>query len=192
MSLVITTPPAIEPVSLTQAKAFLRVDGTAEDTLINSLISAARLHIETLTGLALIEQQWTFFLDRWPKARVLYLPIRPLLSIETINITDTSGTLVLWSADNYDIDANARPPRLLPAQGKNWLAPGSTPNGIEIKFKAGFGAIAADVPANLHQAVKFLMSEWFEHRLPMPDRTTPGDIPPLVENLLRPYRIVNL
>ena len=50
MPLVLTAGPAVEPVSLAEAKAHMRVDGTAEDTLIGSLILTARLHVEAELG----------------------------------------------------------------------------------------------------------------------------------------------
>ena len=42
MAYSVVTPAASEPITLTEAKNFLRVDGTDDDTLITALISAAR------------------------------------------------------------------------------------------------------------------------------------------------------
>ncbi len=54
----------MEPVSLVEAKAFLRVDDTAEDGLIRSAdLRPARLHVEGVTGRALIAQSWRVVLD---------------------------------------------------------------------------------------------------------------------------------
>ena len=51
MSLVMTSGPALEPVSLAEAKAHLRLDDVAEDALLQSLIVTSRLHIEAALGL---------------------------------------------------------------------------------------------------------------------------------------------
>jgi hypothetical protein len=50
MALVLTAGPAVEPVTLAEARAHLRVDGSAEDTLISSLIITSRLHVEAALG----------------------------------------------------------------------------------------------------------------------------------------------
>ena len=42
----------VEPVSLTDAKNWMRIDYTSDDTLIQSLINASRIHIEKITGVA--------------------------------------------------------------------------------------------------------------------------------------------
>ena len=55
----ITTEPATEPLTLTEAKEHLRVDGTDEDTLITSIITVARKLCENYTNRAFITQTWT-------------------------------------------------------------------------------------------------------------------------------------
>ncbi len=80
--------PAEEPVSLGEAKAFLRLDGDAEDGLVTTLIAAARLHLEGTTGRALVSQSWRVVLDAWPDSRVVALPVAPLVSLSAITAFD--------------------------------------------------------------------------------------------------------
>ena len=68
MALVLTAAPAVEPVSLAEAKAHLRVDSDHEDALIAQLIVAARIFVERTLGLALIAQSWSYFLDALPRS----------------------------------------------------------------------------------------------------------------------------
>ena len=68
MSLVIITPPATEPITLTEAKAQCRVDGTAEDALLTIYIQAAREQCERLIGRKLITQTVEQRLDAFPDA----------------------------------------------------------------------------------------------------------------------------
>ncbi|HHI82152.1 MAG TPA: hypothetical protein ENJ99_03285, partial [Rhizobiales bacterium] len=56
MPAILLTPPAIEPVSLVEAKAHLKVEVSDDDSLIDGLITTARQHIERQTGKALIDQ----------------------------------------------------------------------------------------------------------------------------------------
>ena len=54
---LLMTAPAVEPLSLAEAKSWLRVDGADEDQLIQSLITSARLGVEATTNRLLITQQ---------------------------------------------------------------------------------------------------------------------------------------
>ncbi len=48
--------PIVEPVTLAEAKLYCRVTTSAEDTLINLMITQAREAIEVATGLSLISK----------------------------------------------------------------------------------------------------------------------------------------
>ena len=60
------TAPAVEPVSLAEAKAQMRVDTSYDDTIIGTLITTARRSVEIITGQKLITQTWKYYLDRFP------------------------------------------------------------------------------------------------------------------------------
>lgn len=191
MALVLTSGPALEPVSVADAKAHLRIDGTAEDALIASLILTSRLHIEAALGYALIAQSWTLLLDAWPDGTSVVFPIRPILSIASARVLSATGVPTVMAASDYVLDGTAITPRLV-RTGSNWPLPGKAANGIEIAFTAGFGAAATDVPAPMRHALLLLVAHWYEHRDPIEIGSSLSNIPKAVSDLLTPYRPVRL
>ena len=192
MALVLTSGPAIEPVTLAEAKAHLRVDGSAEDTLIGSLIITSRLYIEAALGLALITQSWSSFLDAWPPGNQLALPLRPVQSIAAVKLYAADESVATVSADTYQLDGAAVPARLVRRGNLTWPKPSRAANGIEIAFVAGYGDAAADVPAPIRQAILLLVAHWHEHREPVAIGETDASAPSMVSDLLQPYRWVRL
>ncbi len=63
MTAALLTGPALEPVSLADVKAHLRIDGDDEDALLTAAIVSARVHVEAATRRVLIEQAWRIYLD---------------------------------------------------------------------------------------------------------------------------------
>ena len=191
MSLIMTSSPAIEPITAADAKAHLRIDGSAEDALIASLILTSRLHVESALGFALISQGWTLLLDAWPEGRAVDIPIRPLLAITSARVLSATGVPTVLSASDYILDATGVPPRLV-RTGTTWPLPGSVANGIEIAFTAGFGPAASDVPSPIRHALLLLVAHWYEHRDAIEIGSGTMSIPHAVSELLRPYRVVRL
>ena len=153
MALVLTSGPAVEPVSLAQAKAHLRVDESAEDALIGSLITTSRLHIEAALDLALVNQSWTWSVDAWPSRKPLVMPLRPVSTVVSVSVLDGNDTAHAASPAQYLLDGNAVPPRLLWRNASAPPVPGRLAGGIEIAFVAGFGDAADDVPPPIRQAL---------------------------------------
>jgi uncharacterized phiE125 gp8 family phage protein len=189
MKSILTNPPLAEPVTLAEAKAHLRLDGDAEDALLTKLIAAARRHVEAATGLALMAQGWSHFLDQGPDGPMVALPLAPVMSIDEVRIYGEDDEASLLDPAHYYGDLSARPARLVLRRDRLWPRPGRVANGIEIKVTAGFGEEAGDVPEDLRLAILRLVVSWFEHR---------GDDAPLLKApiglalLLQPYREMRL
>ena len=96
MTLIETDPPLAEPVTLAELKAHLRIDATDEDELLEGLIRVARVHLERLTGTALMTQGFRLLLDDWPKGDVIQLMKTPVQSMDAILVYDADGVAQGW------------------------------------------------------------------------------------------------
>ena len=102
----ITTDLATEPISLTEAKAWMKVSFADDDSIISGLITTARTLLERHTGLsfgsktikALIEVG-----DDW-----VDLPYGPVSTITSVNRIDADGTAVLMTVDDDYVLVNRR------------------------------------------------------------------------------------
>lgn len=191
MALVLTSGPAVEPVTVADAKVHLRIDASAEDVLLGSLLLTSRLHIEAALGLALINQTWMLVLDRWPGDGIVEIPIAPLQAITAVRVRDTAGTPSVVAPTSYLVDIASKPPRLVWNNAAPPV-PGRFANGIEIDLSVGFGANAASVPAPLKHAILMLTAHWYEHRDPVEIGSMTARIPDAVHDLIQPFRKIRL
>lgn len=180
--------PAEEPVSLAEAKAYLRVDDGAEDALIATLITAGRLHVEGVTGKALVAQSWRLVLEDWPGDGIVRLPVTPLMSLAALTAYDEAGeghelglAGVLGERDRLVL------PRRL--EGAPRLRARS---GVEIDYVAGFGEAGSDVPADLRQAVLVLVAHWHVHRDAVVIAGAGAVVPAGFDRLVIPHRRARL
>lgn len=183
--------PAEEPVSLAETKAFLRLDGDAEDGLVATLIAAARLHVESVTGRALVAQDWRLVLDRWPRDRSVTLPLSPLIELIAIRAFDEQDDEHAIGLVQFTAETAVSPARLLLPPSIAGMPALRQRLGIEIDYTAGFGA-AADVPADLKQALLALVAHWFEHRDAVLVAGAGAVVPAGFGRLVEPYRQVRL
>lgn len=191
MGLDLIAAPTVEPLTVDEVKAHLRIDHCHEDMLLASLIASSRLHIEAALDLALISQSWSWTLDAWPDSHVLELPLRPVHSVEAIRVAAENGTKVQLSPDRFLVDGAIFSSRIISTSG-GWPQPSVPALGIEVAFTAGFGGEPSDVPQPIRQALLMLVAHWYEHREPVAIGTDAARIPDTVSALLMPYRRVRL
>ncbi|MEO0729319.1 MAG: head-tail connector protein [Pseudomonadota bacterium] len=178
-----TVAPAVEPISLAEAKAFLRVDADAEDTLIDSLIVTSRLHVEAALDLALITQSWRLTAHASDASHTIQL--HPVVAVTGTVSIDADGNETPVGTGEVDIDLDQRPARICIRAAANAVKVG-------VDFDAGFGATADDVPAPIRHALLQLVAHWFEHREPVAIGTDAARIPDSVSALLAPYRAIQI
>lgn len=191
MALALTSAPSVEPISLAEAKAHLRVDEDAEDDLISALTASARGWVERQYGLALITQGWSFYLDRLPEGGAVALPLAPQQAVASVTFHAADGGTTELDADDYAYDAISQPARLI-FKSVSGGASLRRLNGLEIAYTAGFGDAADDVPAPIRQALLLLIAHWFERREPVAMGGEAPEVPAMVAGLLAPYRQVRL
>ena len=217
MATVQTSAPTVEPITLEEAKAHLRLDTADDDALIRTLILTSRLHIEVALGIALITQTWSCFFDRWPvldgapvqpggaaftvpdaatRSRAtpgaMMLPIGPVQSVDAVRVYAEDGMFLELPLTDFSFDLVGRSPRVIRRPAAMTPEPGRRLNGIEFAVTCGFGAAGADVPAPIRQALLLLVAHWYEHRDPGEIGTPEARVPAAVSALLSNYLPVRL
>jgi len=161
----ITTAPAVEPMTVTDAKLHLRIDHNTEDDLIARLIETARVQVEDVAQRSLITRTYTAYLDAWPMSREIILPFPPALAVTSIGYTDEDGGTGTVAGANYIVDVHSQPGRIRLKSTESW--PSVTLreiNGVSVVWTAGYGAASTNVPARYRQAMLLLLAHLYENR----------------------------
>lgn len=170
-SLTRQTGPAVEPVTVAEAKAHLRVDTSDDDTYIGTLITAAREWCEQYLDRTLVHTQWVMRFDKFPDngTEDVPLPRPPMVTSGTatavsLTFTAESGSTSTYSTASYRVDRNATPGSVKTLYGQAWPAHLWDDNAISVTWWAGYGASGSSVPAAIRHAILMLVSHWYETR----------------------------
>lgn len=192
MGLTATTPPAVEPVSLIEAKRHVRAEADEDNAYLDSRIVGARTYCENYTGRALITQTLRLTLDGFPGCSGMIRPPRPrLIEVSEITYVDTNGVTQALDPANYQVDASTEPGRIAPAYGLTWPSTRPQMASVSITYTAGYGATAASVPQPIREAMLLLIGHRYEFREPVAEGNF-KEIPMAVASLLAPYRMMEV
>lgn len=181
------TAPAVEPVSLSEAKSHLRVDVDADDTYIGTLIVAARQFAEAYTHRQLVTAVWQFTYDRFPVGiRPLPLPLAPLASVDEITYVDEAGDDQTYDAADYDVWTALEPGIVQPAFDTYWPTARRQPASVTIEATLGYGNAAA-VPQAIKQAMLLMIGHWYENREEVAVGTIATQVPLAAQHLLEQF-----
>lgn len=194
------TQPPVEPVSLAEAKAHLKVEHDEEDALIGGLIAAARVWAESFTRRCFVQRQLRLTLDAFPCSALepLLVPSPPLRSVTAISYIDSDGASQTWSSALYLVDASSQPGRITPVYGGAWPSTQPRIAAVTIDYLAGYaeagspGDYAANVPEPVKLAMKLLLTQWYENRSEVAAGQPLQAVPNGAKALLWPLRALTL
>jgi uncharacterized phiE125 gp8 family phage protein len=186
MPITIVTPPESEPVSLSEAKLFLRVDHDAENELIETLIGAAREAVEAGIGRALITRRVREGLDIWRRDAVggATLGLGPVTNVVAVRLLANNGAQSVIDPERYRLEGNRDRPRLVFPAG--FPATLRSAGGIEIEYDAGYADGPGDLPIALRLATLQIVASLYELR------QGEGGMPETARALMRPFAAVRL
>lgn len=160
------TEPVVEPVSVAEAKAHLRVDAefTDDDLYIQSLISAARIHVENVSDRTLIRSQWQVKLDVFPSWDI-ELPRPPVLS-DAVSVTyvPSGGPYSPVSFTDFRTDRDSTPAVIRPQWNGTWPTARGAENDVTITYWAGYGDSGQKVPPPARHCILLLCGHWYATR----------------------------
>lgn len=186
MALDIVTPPAAEPLTAEEAKAWLRLDGGAEDALVAALIAAARGAVEAACGRLLLARNFRWRLDAWPRGSALRLPVSPVIAVTSVTVITEQGATDVPAAD-WMLATASDPPRLV------FLRPPPVPappaDGIAIAGRAGLAETPGALPEPLRHALRMTLAALWENR---GDAAVSAAVPPAAQALLEAWRRIRL
>lgn len=188
MRYVRTVAPSPPLITLAEAKAHLRIDGSDEDVLIGGVIASAIQHLDGrggITGRALVTQSWRLETCR-PDCSRIYLDMPPVQTISQVQYR-SGGQLLTWADGQWRLAFEGNRAKLVAAEGVSWPGTDDREDAWQVTFIAGYGA-AADVPAPIRSAALLLIGSWYQQREQHITGTIVAELPVGVDRLLTPFR----
>lgn len=170
-SLTRSTQSVVEPVTITDAKAHLRVDTDDDNNYIMGLVAAARGWVEEYLDRSLVHTQWTMRLDGFPLNGLdnIELPRPPMATASgvtavAITYTTETGAVVVFPSNEYRVDRNSTPGTISPLYEQAWPVHRRDENSVMITWWGGYGEDGRSVPTQIRHAILMLVAHWYDRR----------------------------
>lgn len=177
--------PAVFPVTLQEAKAWLKVTDTNSDAEILGFIQTATRRCERLCKRPFIQREFTEYFDEFPCV------IRPqnvkFQSLTSITYIDTDGNSQTFSNTQVDNGSDFLKARIEPAYNYTWPSTRSQLNAVTVVYEAGYGESWNDVPETIRSGILYLVSHYFTNRSVVGEEM--AEIPETVRHLLEGEKV---
>ncbi len=169
MKSVLVTGPTAEPVSTQDVVEHSRIQSRQEDRLLDSMVLEARAVAEDTTWRKLITQTWDDSFDRWTDP--LRLRQSPVQSITSVTYLDADGATQTLSTSIYELGDEEGLGVVRRQFDQVWPTLRGHVDDITVRYVAGYGDDADDVPYEFKAAIRLMAAHSYVHRegeMPIP------------------------
>ena len=183
----VITPASTYPVSLTEAKSHLKVDTTADDTYITSIIKAATQLSEEYTNRFFIDTEIEQYASSFVELKTLFKS--KVSAITNVKYYDNNNTLQVLSATVYDTQLNYEPSQIQLAENQSFPSITKRNDAVRAKYTVGYGSSASDVPEIIKQAILLTIGNFYQNRNSVVIGRIATELPMNVKWLLDTYKV---
>jgi uncharacterized phiE125 gp8 family phage protein len=174
-------------ITTAEAKTHLKVDTTADDTLIGNLIAAAVQSAQIYTNRFFLTTQIIQYGDKWEDIKVLFKS--KVINVVSVKYYDNDNSLQTLSTDVWLADTKHQPARIGLKPDKDFPQLAHRINAVEVTYKVGYGDTAADVPQGIKQAVLLTIGNWYQNREEVVVGRIATELPKSAQYLLDQYKV---
>jgi len=166
----VVTAPVSQALSLSDAKAHLRVMDDTNDTEILRFIDVATRWLEEGLGITLINTSRGILTDSFPSGwGMIELPRPPLVSIDSFQYYDADNAQQTLVEDTDFTVVTSEKTRgyvypILTAWPNGWPTTYNRPDAVDLRFTAGYGATNTSVPEEAKHILRMMIAQFDEHR----------------------------
>lgn len=153
-----------ELVSVAEAKLYTRIDTSADDTLIDDMITQARVFIENYISRDVVAKNRTYYVDQ--TNGLFDLPFAPIASVSSVTVEGEAATYDILGLDDYSIELHGGPSKHVKV---TYVTAGINDSAIK-------------------QAILQLVSTLYDNRADYVTGTIVSDVPTNVKSLLAGYK----
>lgn len=155
----VTTDATAEPVTAAELREWLRLDDTSQDTMLEGMITAARVSVEQHTHRSLVTKTIKQSLAGFPAGGCLELLFPPLASVSSVAYYDTDGTEQTVDSSNYIVDTNRIVGLVQPVDNYSWQSTYDRSDAVNVTYITD----GDRCPESAKVLIKLIAADFYEH-----------------------------
>lgn len=185
----VITAPTTQPLTLSDAKAHLRLLDDSMDSELLRFIDVATRWLEEGLGITLINTARGVLLDCFPDDWDRFdIPRPPLVSVQSLQYYDTANAQqTLVEGTDFEVVTSTKARGyiypILSAWPSGWPSTYDRPDAVDLRFTAGYGTAHTAIPEEAKHILRMMVAQFDENRAPTITGTISQEIKMALQSL---------